>query len=444
MDPNRAVANDVESYAPALAQGIALSEFRNVSSSHGGESNEAFFQMMNKWFTQFVRTNSAAQQPPPPPNPQSVPIAPQVVELQRLNKPLVDKIRKYGAEEFRATVDDDPEGAEFWLENTIRVFDELSCTPRECLKCDVSLMRDTAYQWLNTLVSVVPREKFTWEFFLTEFWKKYICQIFLDQKHKEFLELKQGRMTVIEYEREFVRLSKYAREYVSTEEIIACKAEELSNEKRRANSEARDSRKRSMSKPYQSSSKKSKDSYTRPNASIGYLTRDRGKQYSSLKAQATSVSSVGISNPLGKYVLVGKVCKNCPLMTRDYYFLADLMLLPFDAFDVILDMDWLTLHDAVVNYKLKTIELKCQNSEILRIESDESNTTVSDSKIESVPVVYEYSDVFPEELLGLPPIREVEFSIELVRGTSSISVAPYRMAPTELKELKAKFHLGVR
>ena len=49
------------------------------------------------------------------------------------------------------------------------------------------------------------------------------------------------------------------------------------------------------------------------------------------------------------------------------------MLLPFDEFDVILGMDWLTLHDAIVNCRRKIIELKCQNNEILRIESDESN-----------------------------------------------------------------------
>ncbi|KAA3470596.1 Chaperone surA [Gossypium australe] len=79
---------------------------------------------MNEWFTEFVRTNPAAQQPPPPPNPQPVPVAPQ---------------------EFRDTVDDDPERAEFWLKNTVRVFDELSCTPVECLKYDVSLLRDTTY-----------------------------------------------------------------------------------------------------------------------------------------------------------------------------------------------------------------------------------------------------------------------------------------------------------
>ena len=56
--------------------------------------------------------------------------------------------------------------------------------------------------------------------------------------------------------------------------------------------------------------------------------------------------------------------------------------------------------------------------------------------IESVPVVKEYRDVFPEDLPGLPPEREIEFGIELVLGTLPISKTPYRMAPIELVELK--------
>ncbi len=66
------------------------------------------------------------------------------------------------------------------------------------------------------------------------------------------------------------------------------------------------------------------------------------------------------------------------------------------------------------------------------------DTKVSESKIQTVPVVCEFSDVFPEELPGLPPEREVEFSIDLIPGTTPISIAPYRMAPTELKELKTQ------
>ncbi|KAA0041712.1 reverse transcriptase [Cucumis melo var. makuwa] len=57
-------------------------------------------------------------------------------------------------------------------------------------------------------------------------------------------------------------------------------------------------------------------------------------------------------------------------------------------------------------------------------------------KPEDVPVVKEFLDVFPDDLSGLPPDREIEFTIELLPGTAPISQAPYRMAPSELKELK--------
>ena len=56
--------------------------------------------------------------------------------------------------------------------------------------------------------------------------------------------------------------------------------------------------------------------------------------------------------------------------------------------------------------------------------------------VEEIPVVCEFPDVFPEEISGFPPIREVEFTIELLQGTTPISIAPYRMAPAKLDELK--------
>ncbi|KAA3466260.1 DNA/RNA polymerases superfamily protein [Gossypium australe] len=66
------------------------------------------------------------------------------------------------------------------------------------------------------------------------------------------------------------------------------------------------------------------------------------------------------------------------------------------------------------------------------------DSKVFESKIKSVSVVCEFPDVFPKELHRLPPVREVEFSIDLVLETTPISIAPYRMAPMELKELKAQ------
>ncbi len=56
--------------------------------------------------------------------------------------------------------------------------------------------------------------------------------------------------------------------------------------------------------------------------------------------------------------------------------------------------------------------------------------------MQEIPTVCEFLDVFLEELLGLPPDREVEFAIEVMLGTAPVSIAPYRMAPTKLRELK--------
>ena len=68
------------------------------------------------------------------------------------------------------------------------------------------------------------------------------------------------------------------------------------------------------------------------------------------------------------------------------------------------------------------------------------DTTAEKASISDVPVACEFpdvfSDVFPDELPGLPPHREIEFCIDVVSDTTPISMPPYRMAPTELKELK--------
>ncbi|GKF47742.1 hypothetical protein Tco_0137544, partial [Tanacetum coccineum] len=56
-------------------------------------------------------------------------------------------------------------------------------------------------------------------------------------------------------------------------------------------------------------------------------------------------------------------------------------------------------------------------------------------RLEDVPIVWDFPDVFPEDLLGLPPTRQVEFQIDLVPGAAPVAQAPYRLAPSEMKEL---------
>ena len=57
---------------------------------------------------------------------------------------------------------------------------------------------------------------------------------------------------------------------------------------------------------------------------------------------------------------------------------------------------------------------------------------------EIIPVIEEFSDVFPDEIPGMPPVRDVEFTIDLVSGTGPSSKDPYRLAPAEMKELKTQ------
>ncbi|KAA3473634.1 reverse transcriptase [Gossypium australe] len=256
-------------------------------------------------------------------------------------------------------------------------------------------------------------------------------------------------MTVSEYERKFVRLNRYACERVSSEATMcqifedglnenikllvgslginefvvlverACKAEELGKEKQKAEFESKDIRK---SVAHRSTSF---EIAQRPLERVLFKMRDRAALQ--LEVDHLVSGEVGVVHREGLRIrlidqmlvyrleltpsvperrphpqisspcmLVDKVCKSCPLMIRDMCFPADLMLLPFDEFDIILGMDWLTMYDAIYLRK------GCEAYFTYVIEEK-----VTVKKIESVPVVNEYLDVFPEELPGLPPVREL-------------------------------------
>ena len=66
------------------------------------------------------------------------------------------------------------------------------------------------------------------------------------------------------------------------------------------------------------------------------------------------------------------------------------------------------------------------------------DTSISEVKLPNVPIVREFPDVFPTDLPGLPPERDTEFNIELLPGTTHISISSYRMAPLELKKSKTQ------
>ncbi|KAK8916356.1 hypothetical protein KSP39_PZI022892 [Platanthera zijinensis] len=143
---------------------------------------------------------------------------------------------------------------------------------------------------------------------------------------------------------------------------------------------------------------------------------------------------------------------------------ADVAVLPLSEFDIILGMDWLTKNEAIINCKEKEITFKINDTQCtFKGLSEVSKVIISSLKAikklrkgyeatlvmikginvvagepTTVPVVCDFLEVFPEELPGLPPSRDVEFTIDLVEGAKPVAKAPYRMAPKELAELKSQ------
>ena len=116
-------------------------------------------------------------------------------------------------------------------------------------------------------------------------------------------------------------------------------------------------------------------------------------------------------------------------------------------------MDWLSANHVMLNYFDKSVifpsispsELvisMCLYLNSLGIIGSQgyilfsANAFEGEQKLSEIPVVREYSDVFPNDIPKFRPERKIEFSIELVPGTGSISIAPYRMSPLELAKLK--------
>ncbi|GJW70976.1 putative reverse transcriptase domain-containing protein [Tanacetum coccineum] len=172
----------------------------------------------------------------------------------------------------------------------------------------------------------------------------------------------------------------------------------------------------------------------------------------------------------GKIVGIDTIIRGCTLNFLNHSFNIDLMPVELGSFDVIIGMDWLRKCHAVIVCDEKLVRIPCGN-ETLIFCGDESNnireswlTIISCSKaqeymargcqiflaqisakkeedkskgkqLKDVPIVRDFPEVFPEDLPGLPLARPVEFQIDLIPGAVPVARVPYRLAPSEMKEL---------
>jgi len=142
-------------------------------------------------------------------------------------------------------------------------------------------------------------------------------------------------------------------------------------------------------------------------------------------------------------VLTNKAVTGVTLDISGQRFRVNLVVMLGLVLDVIIGMNKMTNWGAVIDAGHRTRSHKDPQGEGMlqvrlpwRLDFASLSCAVQVVPLEHIPVVCEFPDVFPKELLGLPPGRDVEFAIELIPGTTPISRRPYRMPPNELAELK--------
>ncbi|GJU30750.1 putative reverse transcriptase domain-containing protein [Tanacetum coccineum] len=161
----------------------------------------------------------------------------------------------------------------------------------------------------------------------------------------------------------------------------------------------------------------------------------------------------------GNLVGTNTVIQGCTLILLNQPFKIDLMPIKLGSFDVVIGMDWLSKYHARIICDEKVVHIPI-DGETLIIQGDRSKTRLShiscikteryisrgyqvfiakvmekksdEKRLEDIPVVREFLEVFPEDLPGLPSVRHVEFQIDLMPGATPVARAPYRLAPSEM------------
>jgi hypothetical protein len=132
-----------------------------------------------------------------------------------------------------------------------------------------------------------------------------------------------------------------------------------------------------------------------------------------------------ISTPGGQ-VVANQMARKIPLELAGQVFYTALIFMKDQGIDVILGMNWMKMHRVVLNISARLVHLLASVYAAIAKSLDE------------IHVVREYPDVFPDDLLGMPHDRAIEFKIELQPGTTPVYKRPYPMARNEMAELKTQ------
>ncbi|KAJ0456921.1 putative nucleotidyltransferase, Ribonuclease H [Helianthus annuus] len=177
-------------------------------------------------------------------------------------------------------------------------------------------------------------------------------------------------------------------------------------------------------------------------------------------------SSFEVEVVTGRTIAVNSILRDCTLELNNHIFPIDLILMQLGSFDVIIGMDFLRENHAEVVCFEKMIRFSLANGDLLCVYGETAskglklmsciqaskylrkeyraflaNIVVAEKgkkkkvEVKDVPVVREFPQVFPDDLPGLPPSHDIDFRIDLIPGANPVAKAPYRLAPSEMREL---------
>jgi len=159
-----------------------------------------------------------------------------------------------------------------------------------------------------------------------------------------------------------------------------------------------------------------------------------------------------VSIPASGQISTNLACVGCLMEVEVKRFKVNLVSLPLEGLEVILGMDWLSTNHVVLDCgrrkivfpETEGIELMTSGEAVKEMKQGsicfvivaQEKKMSTEEQINRISVVDEYVDVFPNEILELPPSQDIDFSIDLITGAGPVSATPYKMAPVKLAELK--------
>ncbi|GJY13318.1 putative reverse transcriptase domain-containing protein [Tanacetum coccineum] len=154
-------------------------------------------------------------------------------------------------------------------------------------------------------------------------------------------------------------------------------------------------------------------------------------------------TSYDVELAYGKVVSTNIVLWGFTLTLFNHCLKIDLLPTRLGSFDVIIGMDSLSNHQAVIVCFENIVRIPLLNGKILEVQGERLEKDPifllymksEEKKLEDIPIVHDFPNVFPDDLLGLPPMREIEFRVDLISEALLAVRSPYRLAPSEMLDL---------